>query len=412
MCCESMAYVIICVVYGALDSVSLYNWGFFKGASPLVFISPLDLNFKNMSATKQVKNPYENTYKSGAGSISGSGGVPVMGSGIFGQWTKEDQALFNLQMANAEWQANLSLMDYQNMYNSPAEQVKRMREAGLNPDLLGVGDGGVSAAGAPAPNVSAPDGVSDIDTLGGVFSAFSTAMSVANGLMSFKSAQESLDSQILDNVNKVDGFATSFLVDNLFPESFSEDKKLLQDSRINLISSARAFAQKHYGFSKRQSRRFQDAVVRKMDSPDFLEQFYDTINKSENARQDYLSKTTGDLYSQADETMRILLDEVIKEQNRFYRSSNRLGYIKNRYEGGVYSRLNPRSFADRENNYNIYEAANIRRDIYGKSFFYGFNKGLYNSFKNGNIVSGLTLALGSMARSSGNFLGSVVGKLK
>lgn len=364
-----------------------------------------------MSAIKQVKNPYDNTYKSGAGSISGSGDVPVMGSGIFGQWTKEDQALFDLQMANAEWQANLSLMDYQNMYNSPAEQVKRMREAGLNPDLLGVSDGGVSAAGAPAPNVSAPDGVSDIDALGVVFSAFSTAMSVANGLMSFKSAQESLDSQILDNVNKVDGFATSFLVDNLVPESFSEDKKLLQDSRFNLISSARAFSQKHYGFSKRQSRRFQDAVVRKMDSPDFLEQFYDTINKSENARQDYLSKTSGDLYSQADKVMRILLDEVINEQNRFYRSSNRLGHIKNRYEGAVYSRLNPRSFADRENNSNAYDAANIRREIYGSSFNYKTNKRLYEYYKEGSTFAGLVLAFSKGIRDTKNSLLGTVGNL-
>lgn len=38
----------------------------------------------------------------------------------------------------ASLMTNLDLLDYQNEYNSDAEKANRMREAGLNPDLLGV----------------------------------------------------------------------------------------------------------------------------------------------------------------------------------------------------------------------------------------------------------------------------------
>ena len=364
-----------------------------------------------MSASKKVLNPWDNSYTSGAGEIGGSGNIPVMGSGLFGQWTKEDQALFNLQMANAQWQANLSLIDYQNEYNSPKEQVKRMREAGLNPDLQGTQSGGVSASATAPVGAPGPDGTSDINTLGGIFSAFSTAMSVANGLMSFKSAQESLDSQILDNVNKVDGFATSFLVDNLVPESFSSDKKLLDDSRANLISQALSWSQKNYGFSNRQARRFQDAVIRKMDSPDFLSQFYDTINKSETARQDYLTKTSGDLYSQADSTMRILLDEVINEQIRYNRSSFKAGTEKNKYDSEAFSSMNPRTFAERENLRLTQESSEFRRNLYGASFSYYTNKRLYNAYKKGNTFAGIVLSLSKGVRDTRNALLGTIGNI-
>lgn len=331
-------------------------------------------------------------------------------TGIFGTFTKEDQAFFNRGMAEAEWLNNIDLLEYQNEYNSPISQANRMRDAGLNPDLLGVEQGGTSAD-FDAPSAQAPEGTNGIETVAHMFSVFNTALGIANGLMSFKSAQESLQSQVLDNVNKVDGFATSFLVDQLVPESFTSDGKLVDDIRSSLISSSRSWAQKRYGMSSKMSRRFEDAVMRKIDSPDFLKQFYETMNMSEDARQSYLSKTTGDLYSQADETMRILLDAVIREQNAYIRSGYKRGRSENYYQDAVFSSLDAGSFAANENMMNVYNTANARREFYGKSFYYNWNKNLYKSYKSGNIVSGIVLGLGTNLRSVGNSLIGVVGNL-
>lgn len=72
--------------------------------------------------------------------------------GIFGQ--KDYQ--HNLQAAT--YAAELQLMQYQNEYNSYGAQAQRMREAGVNPDLLGVsGESAAGMQGAANPaNVNAP----------------------------------------------------------------------------------------------------------------------------------------------------------------------------------------------------------------------------------------------------------------
>lgn len=59
----------------------------------------------------------------------------------------------------AEFDANLALIDYQNMYNeeynNPTAIASRLRDAGINPDLAGLnGDPGVTSAGASAPSVN------------------------------------------------------------------------------------------------------------------------------------------------------------------------------------------------------------------------------------------------------------------
>lgn len=363
-----------------------------------------------MPATDKVKNPYGSTV------VKNPFGAPPQvfsdihqnPTGAFGTWSKQDQALFNTSMAEAQWLAELSLMDYQNEYNTPVAQAQRMREAGLNPDLLGVEQGGTSADGS-APGAVAPEGSNPLDIAGNIFSIFSTAVSVANGLMSFKSASEAVNSQVIDNVNKVDGFATSFLVDQLSPDSFSSDGQLLDDKKFDIISNSRSWAQKRYGFNSRMSKRFEDSVLRKIESPDFTKQFYETMNKSEEFRQDYLSKTTGDLYSQADETMRILLDGVIRHQHSLEKSARSRGISENDYYSDVYGVLEADSFAERENILNTYDAANLRRDFYGSSLWYDTNKSLWKSYKRGNLLSGIYLGLSYSTRSIKNSLLGTVG---
>lgn len=68
----------------------------------------------------------------------------------------------------AEFDANLALIDYQNMYNeeynNPSAIASRLRDAGINPDLAGLnGDPGVTSAGASAPSVNGGQRTSPIE---------------------------------------------------------------------------------------------------------------------------------------------------------------------------------------------------------------------------------------------------------
>ncbi len=65
---------------------------------------------------------------------------------------------FNKAESQRSRDYNTSMLQYQNAYNSPAQQIQRMRAAGLNPDLIyGNGQlGSSSASGNGSPSASAP----------------------------------------------------------------------------------------------------------------------------------------------------------------------------------------------------------------------------------------------------------------
>lgn len=81
----------------------------------------------------------------GAGLISGAGSLIGGITNAFGQSSANET---NIQLAreNREWQE--MMWNKQNEYNSPAAQIQRMKEAGLNPALM-YSQGNVGNAGSP-----------------------------------------------------------------------------------------------------------------------------------------------------------------------------------------------------------------------------------------------------------------------
>lgn len=59
-------------------------------------------------------------------------------------------ASYNEDLARLIYASDLRQQEFQNEYNSPENQARLMREAGLNPDLLGVQSSGTSASGPTA----------------------------------------------------------------------------------------------------------------------------------------------------------------------------------------------------------------------------------------------------------------------
>lgn len=99
-------------------------------------------------------------------------------SGIFGQSTQskylsqQQQAnnhAFeqNKQLAQQQNEFNIAQWNRENEYNLPANQMQRLREAGLNPDLVyGSGVSGLTSASSPSMSAGTP--ISPVDyTLGG-----------------------------------------------------------------------------------------------------------------------------------------------------------------------------------------------------------------------------------------------------
>lgn len=93
------------------------------------------------------------------------GGIGILGN-MFGQQSsyeknmemQKDQQRFNREMA--EWQNQVNVANWQmmNSYNTPAAQMERLLDAGLNPNLL-YGNGATATG-----NATAPQGASHVDS--------------------------------------------------------------------------------------------------------------------------------------------------------------------------------------------------------------------------------------------------------
>lgn len=96
--------------------------------------------------------------------------------------TNYDVAKENQQFQSNEYLANVQAMALQNEYNTPSAQAERMREAGMNPDLQGLGDV-AGAAGLPEDTNNTLPNTNDTDQLMSIASGFMNAFTGAFGLL-------------------------------------------------------------------------------------------------------------------------------------------------------------------------------------------------------------------------------------
>lgn len=86
----------------------------------------------------------------GIGALGG-----VFGS-LFGKKSQDDTNKASMELAEYQYSKNLEMWNRQNAYNTPANQVKRIKAAGLNPALL-YGSGTVANTASDAPKYEAPN---------------------------------------------------------------------------------------------------------------------------------------------------------------------------------------------------------------------------------------------------------------
>lgn len=185
---------------------------------------------------------------------------PSEASGLMNPYSvvnSDDYGIFNQReyqhdLQEAQYAAELQMMQYQNEYNSPEAQANRQREAGINPDLAGVSGeqaAGMQGTASPA-NITAETGLEK------ALGLTSTIVSVMSGLMdgalgaSHKLAE--IDRTTLDNFQRAAGLAKPIgdALGGVYGESLAEEPEVQDFALENYLrkipkryrGSLRAFA--------------------------------------------------------------------------------------------------------------------------------------------------------------------------
>ena len=320
-------------------------------------------------------------------------------------WSEDDQMGFDLLMQSMQNDFNLGLMQYENEYNSPAEQARRMREAGLNPDILGLNGERASEAGqnVGTPNTQLNAGATAQRFTNGLFTAFQMAEQFVNSYSNFKYMGAMSDTSRLSNAQQMDSLSLSYILDQVSPDSVKDSN--YEDKRVDLLSAAESFGRTELGLTRKQSKSFALTVSRKLDSPSFRNAYYKSMNEGASNRNEYLAKTTGDLYSDSDESMRILLDEVVNMYIDRSKSSMKADKAQFDDVKQYHDSFDASQSAVSENAYNRDKYQN-----YDTSSWLNHRKNrivnrLGKSYKNGNVFSGILLGMyGDVTRSDFRFM--------
>lgn len=91
------------------------------------------------------------------GAAAATGGASLLAPSIIGAGGNILSGLLGIGSTSLANKANLELMKYQNEWNKPINQMKRLKEAGLNPNIIYGANGNMAAGGtaAPAPTMQA-----------------------------------------------------------------------------------------------------------------------------------------------------------------------------------------------------------------------------------------------------------------
>lgn len=151
------------------------------------------------TASNTIQNPYDSIAKKWNNATK--------------QWKRDAAREANIK--GAEFDADLALLDYQNVYNSPEAKSERLRAAGINPDLVGI-DGVSDSSGLSGltGSMGAPTSSSD-----SAHFWLSNSQNILTTAMQFAQQMQSIRSSTLDNDIKNINFVKS--LQSLKDDSFS-----------------------------------------------------------------------------------------------------------------------------------------------------------------------------------------------
>lgn len=204
----------------------------------------------------------KNLYGEAARGYDGSTSKINLGGTYYGRtWSEEDQAHYDLYLKSLEFDQNRMLQLDERRYNSPVQQVARMREAGLNPDLQSISPDQSPSMSMTSP--AAPAGQSDTDRavkIGGLAQDFLSLLPQAVNLVnSIQGGIINVQNMKFSQLNEGSKVAREDFLNSITSDWFDKDGQLLPDVRDNISRYVSTSAHIFPGSAPRKPTRFEKA---------------------------------------------------------------------------------------------------------------------------------------------------------
>lgn len=273
---------------------------------------------------------------------------------FFGFRSSADKMRLEINQARQEQLNQLVNQQAEQEYNTEAAKAQRERQAGLNPDLIGLGDASEATEGSePEQRLDFSQLVSGDDfikSFSGAFSSAIAACSSIQGLLStgidirdkifnHNNLLQAKSWNILRNTNSLDDLKRMFFEDEAYP--FYNDDIL-----------------KDYGLRSKRDRKFfrQFVSTRKAAFEGQLEKYktFDDYLKAQDSLFGEMSKwyRSKDNAFDVGPSLKIFNDY----EHSVYEAGLKAQESKSNYEKGFYDKLNPEQAASAVNNSNEYQS--------------------------------------------------------
>lgn len=261
--------------------------------------------------------------------------------------TKYDDWVDQTSTQIAEYDAGIMSQIQQNQYNSPDAMAQRERAAGLNPDLLGIGDVAQAAGPTEDANGMSPSESSEsspFDIAGTVVNVSQSVLGLIPATLSFATQIKQMKGLRLENDMKELQFgsqaidaATKFYSEGITPEQYKEafEKGDWENIIAASYKDAKYLADTFFS-DKRARKRFNLAYG--MHSKSLLAEIqkYSSYDEFEKNRKSLLSQRASRFFSDDDETMESLLSSFLQPIEEYQQKMNEIRLKYSEKEGQVY----------------------------------------------------------------------------
>lgn len=233
--------------------------------------------------------------------------------------TKYDDFREQAQINAQEYDAGILSMMQQNQYNSPSAEASRMREAGLNPDLQGIGDVAESAQPTEDPNgMPAQDSgdmfgkaVSAITTFAGGFSEI-----IAGAMAMYKNFQD-INTTRLENDSLVAGIAEDDVFKSIPAIGFTSDEEFAnwQNQESSKVNSPDFF--KLRNIPKQLQSRYREVYSRALkDLPTDIARYKNNVERAKLRKEYSMIKGSQWYDTESDDALGAILEPLIGLSDR------------------------------------------------------------------------------------------------
>lgn len=220
---------------------------------------------------------------------------------FFGFRTAQDKSWDSQLNSAREYAGQVAQLQFENDYNSPQAMAERSRQAGINPDLNGVGD--VASAGEFAQEQTSPEFSENEDVfnkagniLTMLISASGSALGIASQFKELENMNLRNDAQEISNYLQLSGLVPDYINQFIQPDN---PHGLMEDGGILSKSTVLDFATKP-NFSpfrsKRNRRAFGLAINQMFDSVKDYANRYKSQNEFLSGRKDYITSHADSRY--------------------------------------------------------------------------------------------------------------------